>query len=316
MDFTRKRRWLAKDKFPTDNKELSLTTANYLASATMRLALMSNRSALIASFIGAVLLLAGSRAHSAQPADPPALRLQIVADGWGNAVQPDVRKVLESAGSVLVRHFPGVELPPLQISPRGGPIVLHDRLSDGTIQIHLDTGDQYWSQYAFQFGHELCHVLCRFDQDPTGNLWFEESLCEMASLFVLRRMSETWASEPPYPNWKDYAPSLATYARERMDQAKLPAGQSLAAWYREHARALAKNATDRDLNLVVATALLAKFESQPQHWAAVHYLNVGRPVAPQPFTDYLGDWHANVPAEHRPFVAEIADEFGIKIPSR
>jgi hypothetical protein len=287
--------------------------SNQLPPNTMRLAHLPNRSNLLALLaLAACLSLAGSSAHGG-PTDPPTLRLQIEADGWGGAVPADVRKVLESAGSALAKNFPGVELPPIQISPRGGPIVLHQRLADGTLQVQLDTGGNYWSQYAFQFGHEMCHILCRFDRDPTGNLWFEESLCEMASLFVLRRMSETWRRDPPYPNWKAYADSLATYARDYTDQARLPQGTSLAAWYREHAGALAKTATDRERNRVVAVALLPKFEAEPQHWAAVHYLNVAKPAAPQRFAEYLRDWHANVPAEHRKFVAAIAAELGIEV---
>ncbi len=276
----------------------------------MRLLFLPNRSARGALLIlVACLSLAGAQVHAA---DPPALRLQIVSEGWGDAAPADVRKVLESAGSALARNFSGVGIPPIHVSPRGGPIALFARLPDGTVQIRLDTGDHYWSQYAFQFGHELCHVLCQFDQDPTGNLWFEESICEMASLFVLRRMSETWKTDPPYPNWKTYADSLANYARDYMEQAKLPPGKSLPQWYQEHATALARIATDRERNRVVATALLPKFEAQPEHWGAVHFLNVARPTAPQQFAEYLRDWHANVPAEHRQFVASIAAEFGIE----
>ena len=55
---------------------------------------------------------------------------------------------------------------------------------------------------AYQFAHEFCHILCNFDDDWKGNNWFEETMCETSSLFVLRRLSKEWEERPPYPAWK------------------------------------------------------------------------------------------------------------------
>lgn len=245
--------------------------------------------------------------------EPPLIALADEAE-WGGAVPEDVRRVLRSAARALLDHVPAADLPPLEIRATGGPIVLHERGDGGLVRIRLNTGGNLWSQYAYQFAHELCHVVCRYDRDPTGNQWFEESLCELASLFVLRRMAERWATEPPYPNWRDYAPHLADYATARIDAARLPEGTSLADWYRANRTALGSVATDRQRNTVVAVALLPLFEAEPAHWAAVPFLNAAMPAGPQPFGEYLAEWRRRVPPERRATVAAIAAAFGQTVP--
>jgi hypothetical protein len=227
----------------------------------------------------------------------------------------NVQKVLESAAGALWVYFPGRELKPILVEPKGGPIVLFNRGKNGEFRVRLNTGERYWSQYSFQFAHEFCHILCNPVDDDTSNKWFEESLCEMASLFALRRMGETWKTDPPYPNWRGYAPALRKYADDRIEKASLPADQNLAAWYREHEAALRREPTQRELNEVAAVALLPLFEKEPAHWQAVGCLNAAPVPTPRSFATYLWDWHGRVPAEHQPFVRQIAAKFGMALPA-
>ena len=88
-------------------------------------------------------------------------------------------------------------------------------------------------------------------------------------------MAETWRVRPPYPNWKDYGPSLAEYADDRIRAAQLPSGKTLAQWFRENEPLLRQEPCQRDKNTVVATALLPLFEKQPNNWEAVTWLNDG-----------------------------------------
>jgi hypothetical protein len=256
-------------------------------------------------------------AAPAKPATRPAaptIDLRVAKADWGGADLGDVKKVFLSVSAQLLPHFPGAKLEPIRVEPRGGPIVLFNRTKEGLIVVRLDTGGNLWAQYAFQFAHELCHVLSRYEELDTGQKWLEESLCELSSLYTLRSMAKQWETKPPYPNWKPYAKHLAEYAQERIDKHPLPEGKTLAQWYADNAEPLGKTATDRERNTVAAVALLPLFEKEPDHWMAVYYLNQNKPKqGKQTLRERLQNWHDETPAEHRPFVRAIARQFGIEL---
>ncbi len=227
----------------------------------------------------------------------------------------DVQHVLLSAAGELWRYFPGRTLPPIIVAPQGGPIVWHRRGLNGEYYVQLDTGETYWSQYAYQFAHEFCHILCNYTEDEKANKWLEESLCELASLFALRRMAETWATRPPYPNWRDFAPNHHSYAEDRIRKSQLPPDTTLAAWLKENEPAMRKEPCLREKNTVVATALLPLFEKQPEHWEAVTWLNAKPTKEPRTLEEHLRIWRANCPERHRAFVTEIAAQLGVSLPA-
>ena len=233
---------------------------------------------------------------------------------WG-AHPANVKAVLYSAARPLWKQFPGRELKPILVEPKGGPIVLFRRGENGEYLVRLDTGDTYWAQYSYQFAHEFCHILCNYDDDVHRNKWFEESLCEVASLYSLRSMSETWKTNPPYGNWKGYSTALNNYADERIAASPLPTDQTLAEWFSDHEATLYQDATNRELNNVVAVQLLPLFEEEPSRWEAVTWLNKAKSTKSQTFSDYLSDWHKHSPQKHREFIRQVGKEFGVELVS-
>jgi hypothetical protein len=225
----------------------------------------------------------------------------------------NVQAVLESTAQTLWRHFPGRALKPILVEPKGGPIVLYERGDGGEYQVRLDTGDTYWSQYAFQFAHEFCHILCNYDEDAHRNRWFEEAVCETASLYALRAMASQWKEEPPYPNWREYSAALSKYADERLEKSKLPESQTLAQWLADHEADLYQNATNREMNLVVAAQLLPLFENSPTSWEAVTWLNAAKSTQSQTFAQYLTDWRRESPQRHHAFIRRLGESFGVKV---
>jgi hypothetical protein len=235
-------------------------------------------------------------------AAPLDLRL---AGEW-QASEADVRAVLLSAAEPLKARFPGRDFSPIRVEPKGG-----QRGNAGEYTVKLDTGGSYWSQYAYQFSHEFCHILCHYRDDDRSHKWFEEAVCEAASLFSLREMARVWEEKPPYPNWRDYAPHLKSYADELIRNTPVP--EDLAAWYREHRDALEKDCCDRGRNRVVAVKLLEILEKDPGFWSAVAALNQGPAGEPRDFSGYLSSWHAHAPRRHGPTIARIARLFGITL---
>jgi len=254
-------------------------------------------------------------APPAAVAAPPRTPRILLADDeeWEGARAVDIVAVLESAGHALLRHVPAADLPTVVVTARGGPILLYDRSPEGHVRIRLDTGGTFWSQYGFQFGHEMCHLLCRSSPRLTTHRWFEEALCETASLFVLRRMAEAWADDPPYPHWRRYAPRFEDYALGRLAESPRPPEMPLAVWYARHRDELRERPTDRANGVAIAAALLPLFEAEPDLWAAIHWLNAAEPPEPATFPDYLAAWWRRVPPPQRPAVEAIAREFGIAV---
>lgn len=271
--------------------------------------------AIVAAVLGGGSSIQATDPSPAEPAAPLQIRLADEA-GWGDATPADVRAVLGAVADSIVPHVPDAPPIVLEVHARGGPISLFKRAPDGAIRVHLNTGGRLWSQYGYQFAHELCHVLCRFDQDDTGNRWFEEAMCEMASMFALRRMAETWRDRPPYPNWRDYASSHAAYAARLIDEAQLPKGMSLAEWFSRHRNELVIQPTDRKNASVVAASLLPIFEDQPSRLGAIHWLNASSPPRPLTFEEHLAEWRSRVPLQRAETIDRIATTFGVSIRGR
>ena len=234
--------------------------------------------------------------------------------GW-QASHADVKAVLHSAARPLWKQFPDRDLKPILVEPKGGPIVLFRRGKNDEYLVRLDTGGPYWAQYSYQFAHEMCHILCNYDQDVHRNKWFEESMCETASLFALRAMAEEWKTNPPYPNWKGYSSALAKYADDRISASQLPEGQSLADWFADHEATLYQEATNRKLNNVVAVQLLPLLEEDPARWESVTWLNKAKSTKSQTLGDYISDWHKHAPQKHQTFIRGIGGMFDVAVES-
>ncbi len=271
---------------------------------------------------GAALLLSAIACGAAVAAEGdgaaalPAYRVD--TQGFG-ASEADIRAVIDSAARELWRFFPDYTLEPLVVTRgRGGPITLFKRNERGEIVVRLDTEKTFWSQYSYQFAHEFCHILCGFREGYRGNQWFEETLCETASLFVMRAMARTWATSPPFPNWRDYRDALRSYTddiiRKRERACELFA-KGLPAFYRDNQAALRKEPCSRELNGAMTIVFLQLFETQPERWEAVRWLNSSAAPEGETFAAYLTRWREAAPARHKAFIESIGALYGIAMSS-
>jgi hypothetical protein len=243
--------------------------------------------------------------------------IQVLEGGWGNAYTEDIEAVLHSVASELGRYFPGWSPMKLVIKhSEKGPLTLYQKGPKGEYLILLSARDRRWAQYAYQFSHELCHVLSNYDHSETNNRtrsnqWFEEALCEAAALFTLGRMAITWESNPPFPHWRDYAQVLRHYAERLAGEAhrRLPHDTMLVEWYAANQEALRDDPYLRDKNEVCANMMLALFERSPEHWAAIGYLNRDSAALTGSLSGYLQSWHRAAPGEHRAFIAQVIGLF-------
>ena len=247
-----------------------------------------------------------------------ALKIKINPEEF-NASRADIEAVCRSAGDQLLKQMQGVPALTVQVSRSSqGPIALFKRGEKGEFQVKLSTEKTFWAQYAYQFSHEICHVLCGYENDFRGNLWFEESLCETASLYCLRAMSRVWRTTPPYGNWRSYSPALLDYAdtiqKGREDYVEI-LRIGLPDYYQRHAAHLCKNPTDRKKNGAIALVLLTLFERNPEQWNSIRWLNSSPSPQGETFGEYLTKWHRAVPQQHTVFIDNIASLFGISLPA-
>ncbi len=248
------------------------------------------------------------------------LTIRVLDDDW-NAPRSNLQALLESTARQIHRHFDGLDWPAIEVyRSQPWPITIHQRGAEGQVRIGLTPQGMYWAQYAFQFGHELGHLIAGHLQTDRqhSNSWFEEAVCECASLFVLRSMHDDWETNPPYANWKDWRKHLWNYAQTRMDapEHNLPEGQDFPAWY----KANEENLMNRDSHqgartVIVARQLLPVFEEDPAGWQAVAYLRSGDANPHGPLEKLLPAWHDACPEALRGFVVSLAETLGVAIPS-
>lgn len=244
--------------------------------------------------------------------DVPAYRID--ASGFGNAKEPDIRALLDSAVGELWKHFPDCTIEAFVVMRGNEPMVAFKRNRKSEIVMTLATQDKFWSQYTYQFSHEFCHILCGYRDDDPTNKWFEETLCETAALYTLRAMAKTWQKRPPYPHWKSYGKSLRSYADDIIKGREKISDKKLASFYEKHREDMEKSSSNRALNGAMAIVLLGEFERDPSRWESVRWLNAIPAEKKMSFHDYLLKWRNAAPPKHHSFISKLASRFGITLP--
>lgn len=181
----------------------------------------------------------------------------------------------------------------------GSPAVwLHD---DGSriAWIIVDIGERDWCKLAYQFGHELGHVLANsWDSDSKPQppcQWLEESLVEAFSLRGLGKLADTWEQRPVFKDDALFANAIRRYQRDAVEKYQKVASDQMgdsgmAAWFRENRSALEQGGGRTDPAHAMIPTLLHELESDARSIEDIGALNrwVGRSSVP--IHDYLNFW--------------------------
>ena len=262
-------------------------------------------------FFRHLVLLACCLAAGAALARPS---IQVQRGDWGSASREDIAAVLASVAGVLLPDFPQYATVRINVAAgRNGPRVLEAKAADGAYQVELDVRDTRWDQFAYQFSHELCHIVSNYDRREIAarpHQWLEETLCEVVSVVALKRLAARWQDSPPHAGWESYAPAFARYAQRLLEgeHRSLPPGGSLSAWYNENRRLLAAHPYLRASNELAATTLLDVFEA-PGALPAIGYLNLDAPGHGD-LAGYLAAWHDCCPEAHRAVIERLISLLG------
>lgn len=241
------------------------------------------------------------------------LNLQVQGGGWGNAQKETIETVLYSVADELMSRLPNKLTAPIVVShTNNGPVALYERGPAGEYHIQLHASGENWHLYVYEFAHELCHILSNYEENvgpgtTKYNQWFEETLCETASLFALKNLAARWEVSPPAPQWTEQAKKLRRFFDHLLSEGhrQLPPHTPLGNWLQENEERLRRNPYLRNENEVIANLLLPLFQENPQNWAALNYLNLDPADARNSLGEYLRHWYENAPVEHKEFVGGV-----------
>ncbi len=230
---------------------------------------------------------------------------------WGNITTPQIEKLCVNITSHFEEHIRANQKIDANIRvyyDDNGPFVTHAGGNNHNVAISCKA--DFLNQFTYQFSHELMHILQDYNTvtNHNPNLWFHESLCMLASVWVLKEMGETWKRSPPYPNWRNYAEFHTTYAENAIVKSNLtiPAQR----WLTENEDTLRGSFSNFTHHLLVAELsyeFLPIFEETPEAWNAVLQI----PAATSNFNQYIRYWYNNVHIDDQKHVEQIANLVGI-----
>ncbi len=241
-----------------------------------------------------------------------------------------MRLVASSAAGQLSSYCNLDEFPQIVVYSRpSGPFCEFDRDTKGRVRIGLNTRPTSYSQIAFQFSHEFCHAIMthsfegQLKNSLHSNHWLEESFCEAASLFTLRRMAVDWRNSREFQSWRTdkgtlYAPEHHVYAQDRINKSLTLLSETVEfrEWFSEREQLLRKNPIIlaagisahediRDQYTVIATHLLGLLESAPENWAAIRYFNLVPHKEDKSLGELLFEWKALATEKLHPFLEQV-----------
>ncbi|UCI29382.1 hypothetical protein [Mesorhizobium sp. B4-1-4] len=229
-----------------------------------------------------------------------------LAGNWGHMLPRSAEQVIEH-----MRHacLDGVRL----ISDRqptrlrvdehtsGSPAVWLHPDGSSMAWIIVDIGDRDWSKLAYQFGHELGHVMAnswQADAKPAAPCqWLEEAMVEAFSLRGLGRLATDWKQSPPFAGDNAFGDAIAEYRQNIIrGYTTLAESQGLtgdaAAWFADN-RSEIEIPGLNPFAQAMSLAILAEYEAAPDCVEALGALNRWPGRTGIPIAEYFTQWEAS-----------------------
>ena len=177
-----------------------------------------------------------------------------------------------------------------------------------------------WSQLAYQFGHELGHVMCNSwmwkVNSPPPSHWLEECLVEAFSIRGIGLLANAREHDPPFNGDAKYGRSLRKYHRYLIGQYRDATGsepvQDIGPWFRAN-RELLEQAPGVGISQGPAIlAVLNEMEADKSCVEDLGAVNRWSERSGVPFEEYLRLWQiscAQIEASGR-LPAQLREIFG------
>jgi hypothetical protein len=229
-----------------------------------------------------------------------------IAGSWGRSLPQSARQVvlwMRAACLTGVRLRSDRQPADLRVEDHssGPPAIWLHADPPRTAWIIVDIGERDWSKLAYQFGHELGHVLCnswRADAQPqTPCQWVEESLVEAFSIRGLARLADDWQREPPFPGDNAFSSAIRNYRSVTLGSYQAAGGEpgklDLAEWFKANRGEAEKPGGLRVLLGPAIVAWVKEYEQDPGCVEDLGALNRWPERSGLPIADYLAKWRSS-----------------------
>jgi len=247
---------------------------------------------------------------------------KLTDSGWGDTPLHELAEVLRATAETMLDGVPEELLANTRVSIFSWNLLPGDKEYGGraytsgkVFNVFLKPYGRDWRRFVNVFAHELCHVLDANSSTEEKFRWFEETLCQTASLYSMKRLAERW-SESDHPGRHSYSAYLFEYFRFLYDQPhrQLRPGRSLAGWFLSYGQSLESRWEDYSKNDLMARRLMPFFDNYQGSWQTLTFLSRIEHAAD--FQAYLRRWRELVPSDQKAFVDSLAMSFGYSISPR
>ena len=129
----------------------------------------------------------------------------------------------------------------------------------------------HWAQVAYQYSHEICHLVAAYPNLPNSrDEWFEEVICECASRKILIMLNETEKAKEIFPGsfGKYFSDLFENSTLKIFDLSKLTIETS------EILKEVRANHQDRPAFNYLANKIFPIINASDCFWQSVRYLRV------------------------------------------
>ena len=165
----------------------------------------------------------------------------------------------------------------------------------------VDIGERDWSKLAYQFGHELGHVMANSWQPHAKPKppcqWLEEAMVEAFSIRGLGRLAESWKRDPPFAGDNAFGDAIADYRHNIIQQySELADKQGLthgpATWFADHRSDIEVPGLNPFAQAACLT-ILAEYDRVPSCMEALGALNRWPERTGVSIEEYFREWQAS-----------------------
>jgi hypothetical protein len=167
--------------------------------------------------------------------------------------------------------------------------------------IIVDIGERDWSKLAYQFGHELGHVMANSWQPHAKPMppcqWLEEAMVEAFSIRGLGRLAETWKHDPPFPGDNAFGDAIARYRQNIVERytalgKEQHLSRKLSLWFAARRTEIEQPGLN-PFAQAASIAVLAEYERAPESVEALGALNRWPSRTAVPIEEYFRQWLAS-----------------------